>query len=63
MFGGPSAFNRTVGCSGSAAPSVPTPRPFLRAVARADGKPCAHDELATNRGTDDRPTSPSPSTA
>ena len=28
-------------------------------VARADRKPCAHDELATNRGTDDRTTEPS----
>ena len=27
-------------------------------VARADRKPCAHDELATNRGTDDRTTEP-----
>ena len=36
----------------------PESAPDLRAVARADGKPCAHDELATNSSTDDRTTEP-----
>jgi hypothetical protein len=47
-----------VGCSGSGAVSRAKSAPDLRAVARADGKPCAHDELTTNRGTDDRATEP-----
>ena len=47
-----------VGCSGSGAVSRAESAPDLRAVARADRKPCAHDELATNRGTDDRTTEP-----
>ena len=33
--------------------------PDVRAVARADRKPCAHDQPTTNRGTDDRTTEPS----
>ena len=47
-----------VGCSGSGAISRAESAPDFRAVARADRKPCAHDELATNRGTDDRTTEP-----
>ena len=47
-----------VGCSGSGAVSRAKSAPDFRTVALADGKPCAHDELATNRGTDDRTTEP-----
>ena len=47
-----------VGCPGSGAVSRAESAPDFRAVARADRKPCAHDELATNRGTDDRTTEP-----
>ena len=46
------------GCSGSGAVFRAESAPDLRAVARADGKPCAHDELATNSSTDDRTTEP-----
>ena len=48
-----------VGCSGSGAVSRAESAPDLRAVARADRKPCAHDQPTTNRGTDDRTTEPS----
>ena len=47
-----------VGCSGSGAVSRAKSAPDVRAVARADRKPCAHDQPTTNRGTDDRTTEP-----
>ena len=47
-----------VGCSSSGAVSRAKSAPDVRAVARADRKPCAHDQPTTNRGTDDRTTEP-----